>query len=115
MAMNHLINTAMMPNANGLYASQSVSKKEFATYVKLAHAEDELQSYIGYPETAALLSDLCGVPIPTNRAETKIQNGDRLLVAKLIYRVQNPKDKGRIKPTIDDFEFRVVDYFRGDK
>ena len=104
----HLLNAAFMPASDGLYDSRSLDATEFATRVRQAHLSGELVSYIGYPETAELLSEFCKVQIPTNRSETTIKDNDVLLTAKLRYRVNDPKAKGTIKPSIEDFEFRFV-------
>ena len=113
MKVTHLLNSAMMPAADGLYQSRSLNASEFAEHVRLAHQQDKLISYIGYPETAELLSELCKIEIPVNRTETLIANDEFLLIAKLKYRVNDPKAKGKIKPTIEDFEFRLVLYNTG--
>lgn len=105
----HLLNSAMMPAAEGRYQSNEVTAKQFAAEVNRANRDDQLVSYIGYPETAELLSELCNCEIPVSRDQTEIRDGDVLLVAKLKYRV-NPTQKGTVKPGIKDFEFRVVHY-----
>ena len=109
MSTVHLLNAAVMPASNGIYTSRPVQAFEFSNIAACAHKDGNLVSYVGYPETAEILSDLCKFPIPVNRAETVIEPGDLLLVAKLTYR-PNATDKGKLKPKIDDFEFRVVEF-----
>ena len=109
--MVHLLNAAMMPAHTGVYQSWEIDATEFATRVRQAFMQKNLKSYIGYPETAQILTDFCNVEIPINRAETKIEHGDTLLIAKLKYRVNNPRTKGEpLNLTIEDFEFRVVEF-----
>jgi len=106
----HLLNAAVMPAATGIYTSSTITKEAFANEVKAAMNTKCLVSYIGYPETAKLLTELCGVEIPINRTETILKDRDIILIAKLIYRVKQPGQKGQVAPTLDDFEFRKVTY-----
>lgn len=110
----HLLNSAMMPNLSGTYESKEIDAPLFASQVKLHMDAGNLVSYIGYPETAELLSELCDRKIEVSRAQTHIEDGDILLIAKLKHRVVNPRDKGKLKPTIDDFEFARANYTRGE-
>lgn len=92
--MKHLLlNSAMMP-APGNYSLRELSAADFGSAVKAAYLDDTLVSYIGYQQTADLISDLASVPIPLNRAETHVANGDVLLIARLKYRVGDPVTKG---------------------
>lgn len=88
-----LLNSAMMP-APGNYRLRELSAGEFGAAVKAAHDGGTLVSYIGYPQTADLISSVAGVPVPLNRAETDVADGDVLLIARLKYRVGDPATKG---------------------
>ena len=110
MSTVHLLNAAVMPAPDGTYSSRTATADEIASIVARARKDGNLKTYIGYGETAAILSDLCGFYIETNRSETVLNGGDLLLIAKLNYRVSDPAKKKTIKPTLDDFEFRVVEY-----
>ena len=105
-----LLNAAMMPAADGTYESETITLSEFVSAVRVAHQNGTLESYVGYPQNIAPLEKACRVPIKVNRAETIINDGDVMLIARLTYRV-NPSEKGRVNPTINDFEFRRVYYY----
>jgi len=107
----HLLNAAMMPQA-GNYKMSQLTPQQFAYHARKANGEHTLKSYIGYPSTAKILSELTGFDIPVNRDQTRLQNGDVLLIAKLKYRVQNAalKKTDAVDPTIDDFEFYFASF-----
>ena len=50
---------------------------------KVVLASNEWQSAIGHADTAAVVSDILGQPIPVNRINVTIGPGDTLLVAQL--------------------------------
>lgn len=112
-----LMNSLMMPDAGLIYAPRRVSPQEFAEELRnamLVWNDAIVESYIGYESTARIIADLMGVSqneIPVNRRETHVNPGDVMLVAKLKYRLGNPKAKGKIEPTLEDFEFYVVDVY----
>lgn len=103
--MNKLLNSAMMPSLDFDYlrAPGRVTAQEFAQILRSAPFE----SFIGYPETARILSDLSGVEIPISRAQTTVEPGDKLLFARLKYRLADPAQKGQTRHTVEDFEFAV--------
>lgn len=102
-----LLNSAMMP-APGTYTMRRITPEEFAQTVLAAHGKNQLVSYIGYSQTAALISRMSGIEIPVNRDATPVENGDFLLIAKLAYRPADPKTKG--EPVKEDFEFYLATY-----
>ena len=108
----HLLNSAMMPAANGIYQSKALTREEFAACALEAYNKGVLISYVGYKNTAEMLSDLCGFEVRENRKETLIEDGDILLVARIKYRLANHPGRDA-KPSIDDLEFRVVTYNEG--
>ena len=95
-----LLNAAVMPRP-GRYELWPVTPQQFAKLVR----KYQPISYIGYPACAELLSDMCECKIPLNRESTPVEDGDRLLIARLKYRVDNPALKGQVRPKIDDYEF----------
>lgn len=108
--MLKLMNSAMMPQ-EGVYIAKKISVDD-AREIFRRHCA-VFESYIGYPETAQFLSEIFGVSVPVSRAETKLEDGDEIIVCKLKYRLSDPNQKGRIAPTRDDFEFWYVQYKSG--
>ena len=108
----HLLNSAYMPTANGIYESTEIDAQLFTSIVQHNFDKGTLVSYIGYEATAKLLSELCDRDIPVRREKTIINDGDYLLIAKLKYRVKNPNEKRHIKPQLEDFDFRHVNFRR---
>ena len=106
-----LLNSAMMP-AEGIYLLRRISRDEFARLVADAHRRGDLRSYIGYPETAQHIERVSGVPIAVNRAPTQLADRTTILICKLAYRVQDPADKGKLKPSDDDYEYYAATYNR---
>lgn len=102
--MVHLMNTAMMPREGG-YNLVRINKDEFRLRVIDAHNHNQLKSHVGYVETAKLIEDLTGVRIDISREKTIVEEGDSMLICKLEKRLENPADKGKLNPTLDDFEF----------
>lgn len=105
----HLLNAAVMPAANGTYTSAGISVSEFAERAVKAYDAGNLISYVGYRSTAVMLSDLVGFEIQESRAETRLEDGDVLLIVRVKYRLGNKKNAD-MEPTLDDMEFRVVYY-----
>lgn len=44
---------------------------------------DTVESYIGHPDTAAVVSDVLGVEVPCRRGFLKVQTGQFILIAQL--------------------------------
>lgn len=106
--MIKLTNSAIMPQP-GTYRAKQISKDEFVSLVKLASANGTLESFIGYPQNVELIQKWTGVAVALNRAETRLNDGDVMLVMKLRYRVADPSTKGA-QVGEDDFEFYYVTY-----
>jgi len=106
-----LLNSAMMPD-EGVYVLRRASRGEFAKLVADAYRRGDLRSYIGYPETAQHIERVSGVPIQVNRAPTRLADQATILICKLTYRVPDPADKGKLKPSDDDYEYFVATYTR---
>jgi hypothetical protein len=103
--MNKLINSAMMPSLSLSYRCRPVTPQEFARLLQ----SEGFESFIGYPETARILEKLSGVKIPISRAQTTVEPGDRLLIIRLKYRMNDPAQKGQTTHTLEDFEFGVCE------
>lgn len=95
-----------MPTA-GVYTLKQISKSEFQTRLREANATGNLQSYIGYPQTACLIEELTGVEIEVSREQAKLASGDLMLIVKLRHRIQNPANIGTHQPSLDDLEFFI--------
>jgi len=111
MTVTILLNSAMMPD-EGLYILRRVSREFFAELVADANRRGELQSYVGYAETAQHIEKISGVPIPVNRASTQLPDQALIAVCKLKYRVADPGAKGKLQPGEDDYEYYVATYDR---
>ena len=105
-----LLNSAMMPD-EGVYILRRVSREFFAELIADAHRRGELQSYVGYAETAQHIERIARVPIPINRAATQLPDQALLAVCKLKYRVSDPTIKGQFRPGDED-EYFVATYDR---
>jgi len=106
-----LLNSAMMPD-EGIYILRRVSREFFAELVADAHRRGNLQSYIGYSETAQHVQSISGVPIQVNRAATQLPDQALIAVCKLKYRVSDPAMKGQLQPNEDDYEYYVATFDR---
>ena len=106
-----LLNSAMMPD-EGVYILRRVSREFFAELIADAHRRGELQSYVGYAETAQHIERIARVPIPINRAATQLPDQCLIAICKLKYRVADPVAKGKLQPGEDDYEYFVATYDR---
>ena len=102
-----LLNSAMMPQA-GTYEMKEISFEEFKKII--SDKSIEIDSYIGYPQNIQLIKNWTGREIELNRSQTKLEDGDEMLVMKLKYRVVNPSEKGK-EVNEDDFEFFRIKYY----
>lgn len=105
--MLKLMNSAMMP-VPGNYIARRITPDE-AKKIFFEHASSGWQSYVGYAQTAQVMSSVLGVDIPVNRGETLFENGDIAIVCKLAYRVSDPANKGAEVPE-DAFEWWYIEY-----
>ena len=111
MTITILLNSAMMPD-EGVYILRRVSREFFAELVADANRRGELQSYVGYAETAQHIEKISGVPIPVNRASTQLPEQAVIAICKLKYRVSDPGTKGKIQPGDEDYEYFIASYNR---
>lgn len=106
-----LMNSAMMPT-DGTYMKRTIDRETFKSLFRMERtAGVEFESYIGYPNLAALLSSLLEEKVEVSRKETVLEDGDKILVARLPYRIfPDEKQKQIYGNSIDDYEFSVI-YF----
>jgi hypothetical protein len=100
--MIHVMNAAMMPT-EGAYKLKRITGRTFLLAVETAYYEGYLKSWLGYQQNADYIERKTGLRLPLTRKETKIKDGDRLLIMKLRYRV-NGAPKGAPVDE-NDFEF----------
>lgn len=97
-----LLNSAMIPNP-GRYDYNVISQDEAVAWLQAGAFE----SFCGYPDNAAYLTQISGVNVPVNRGECSMYSGDEALVMRLKYRVTNPAIKGTpVNPA--DYEFGLL-------
>ena len=104
-----LLNSAVMPT-EGVYTLKRISQAAFQKVLHAAAATGDLQSYIGYPETALLIEQLTGIEIEVSRKQAELATGDVMLIVKLRHRVQNLSDISTYQPSLDDLEFFICDW-----
>ena len=107
--MLHLMNSAMMPQP-GKYTCREVTADEFQEEFRAKNGE--WKSYIGYPQTAKILSDILRIGVPVSRKETKLVSGDTIFAIKLRYRILSPQEKtaGTHGNDVKDYQFFVIGY-----
>jgi hypothetical protein len=93
--MRYILNSAVI-TAAGTYQYQTIGASEARTW----YAAGPVVSTIGYPETAALASELLGAEVPVNRRTIVMAPWDEALVIRIVLppgsqRI-DPADKGRL-------------------
>ncbi|RKU10781.1 hypothetical protein C6503_19035 [Candidatus Poribacteria bacterium] len=106
----HLLSAAMIPTADGTYRSSKITRELFSSYASVAKLAGDLKTYVECPETAEILSTLCGFEIEANSDKMIIEDGDILLIAKPKYRLVDLRQKRKATSIADDFEFHSVVY-----
>ncbi len=100
-----LLNAAMVPNA-GTYHYRQIPVEQAAEWLRF-HGH-QARSYIGYPQTARHLEQLCpGLQVAISRERCRMAPGDQALVCRLAYRLENPATKGQAQP--EDWEYGILD------
>ena len=89
----------------GVYTLKRTSEDTFVKVLREAAATDNLQSYIGYPETAKVIEQLTGVEIEVSREQATLALGDVMLIVKLRHRIQNLSDIRTYQPSAADLDF----------
>lgn len=77
-----ILNTAIM-TTDGTYALRTITLEEAKDLIAEAMAGDGLDSAVGHPATATLLTDLLGAEVPLNRQLFAHEIGQKALVFKL--------------------------------
>ena len=103
-----LLNSAMMPNLKGHYSVREIGLKEFCEHIQYETDRGTLESYIGYPQSCALIREWTGIQVELNRESVTLEDGDSMLIMRLKYR-PDIKDKGTLVDP-NDFEFAFVCY-----
>ena len=103
--MIKLMNSAMMPQP-GKYELVRLSRDQF---VGILRDSGQVDSYVGYPQTAEFVERISGVSVAVSRRQTTLEDGDRVLVIRLAYRPQDATIKGA--PVDEaDYEFFMFRY-----
>ncbi len=93
--MRYLLNSAVV-TAPGRYTYRLVTPQEAREWA----ARGPYASTLGYAETAALASEILGVPVPVDRRVIRMAPGDEALVIRLALPPGSPRidpaDKGRL-------------------
>jgi len=100
--MIHVMNAASMP-LEGTYTIKRIDKETFLSALCAAYGDGALSSSIGYQQNADYIRKRTGITLPLSRQETTIQDGDRLLIMKLRYRVDGLPKGAPVDE--NDFEF----------
>jgi hypothetical protein len=103
--MLHLLNSAILVN-EGVYRYRKIEPE---TAKKMVQGEEEIKSYIGYVDTLRYMMKILQMNIPLNRGMIDMKEGDRALVCKLKYRLNNPKGKGNFTPRDEDYEWGLLE------
>lgn len=99
-----VLNTAIL-TTDGSYTIRTITLDEAKALV----AAHELDSAVGHESTAAIMSDLLGVPVPVNRQMFAQQVGQCALVFKLNGRP--PEGQILSRPELEEigFTFKVME------
>lgn len=97
MKRRYLLNSAVI-TAPGSYLYELLSPSQAGEWL----AQGPYVSTCGYPETAAALEGLCGLPagsVPVNRATIQMAPGEEALVFRLVFPAgyrPDPAQKGKL-------------------
>lgn len=97
-----LLNSAVFTNP-GTFQYREVTFEE-AYHLLQAH---EIESFVGYEQTAFLLTSLLGKVIGVNRGKAHMEVGDTAVVCRLKVRVP-PEDKGGFQLNPQDVEMGTI-------
>jgi len=100
-----LLNAMVLPKKPMVMTSAPTDLENVKALVRIS---GKIESYIGHPATAQLLSQLLGVDIPVNRGEYSPEVGDVAVIARLRRRLEKPEDVQSVK--LEDIEFYIVSY-----
>jgi hypothetical protein len=97
----------MMP-VPGTYEYRKISAQEFVQRIKAADDSGQLDSYIGYQQTADMIFSMSGVKVKLSRNLSIVKDGDQMLIIKLAYRLDNPAKKGQQVEA--DYEYGLAEF-----
>lgn len=105
-----LMNSAMMPQP-GIYTARKISEDEFCERLHAA----PFQSFVGYESTATHIQQIAAVRVAINRSETRLHDGDVILVCRLNFRLADPKRKAdrNYVPARSDYEYMLITFQEG--
>ena len=111
-----MMNSAMMPHEGAYQCRKSTPEEARDIYREHMLCGSRIESYIGYPATARILSELFGSDVQISRDSCHFDDGDIALCARLKYRVLTPAEKasGTLGGALEDYDFYMVSY-RGRK
>lgn len=99
----YLINSSVI-TSDGTYSLETIGAIQFACELKTT----DFISTIGYQETADLVADMIGKPVPVSREQITMKTGDVAYVVKLKYRINDPKTKGQVSYSSMDYQFQKM-------
>lgn len=104
-----ILNSCVMLQ-DGVYTKKTISKED-AKKLFLMYKTDYI-SYIGYPNSCKILSNLFETQINLNRDKTIIKNGDIILAVSLNYRLLDANSKNQRKhgDEIEDYTFSKITF-----
>ena len=110
-----LLNSSVML-ADGYYTCKTITAQE-AKELFLRYSND-YKSFLGYPNSCRVFSELTSVKVPLCRDITELKDGDVILAMRLKYRVPTDEKSSRKHgERLDDYTFHYITYssvFRGE-
>lgn len=100
-----ILNTAIV-TTDGTYAIHTITLEEAK---ELVAAAPGLDSAVGHPSTAEILTELLGVEVPLNRQQFAQQPGQKALVFKLDGRPKEGMELSRQQLEEIGFTFKVLE------
>lgn len=104
--MRYVMNSAVI-STPGTYHYRLVSVEEAKKFLD----NGPYTSFVGYPATAEYIERVLGYKISLSREPVQFQPGDKALVVRLKYRVQDPGTKGQFVPKDEDFELGILTFY----
>lgn len=108
--MIHVMNAAMMP-LEGCYNLTGITEGGFLRAIETAYKDGNLTSWFDYQQNADFLKKKSGIRLPLTSKETRIQDGDKLLIMRLKHRVDGLPKGASINENAFEFfwcEFTVM-------
>lgn len=104
-----VLNTSIV-TADGSYTLESITPEQALSAVRLAVGDegDGLDSAVGHPATAQILSTLLGVEIPVSRQLFAQEPGQQALIFKLNGRPEPGKELSQDELEAIGFSFKLL-------